>query len=80
MKKIEGNFKGVRILKKAIAVELQKIKLEPDDCLFVKVDLNIFDLEEANRIVKMIKELVPQDITVIGYPGPAVELQVVRKL
>ena len=67
-------------IKKAIAVELQKIKLEPDDCLFVKVDLNTFDLEEANRIVKMIKELVPQDIVVIGYPGPAVELQVVRKL
>ena len=67
-------------IKKAIAVELQKIKLEPDDCLFVKVDLNTFDLEEANRIVKMIKELVPQDIVVIGYPGSAVELQVVRKL
>lgn len=67
-------------MKKAIAVELQKIKLEPDDCLFVKVDLNFFDLEEAERIVKMVKELVPKDITVIGYPGPAIELQVVTKL
>lgn len=80
MKKIEGNFKGVRILKKAIAVELQKIKLEPDDCLFVKVDLNIFDLEEATKICEMVKEMIPENITVIGYPGPAVELQVVRKL
>ena len=75
-----ANFKGVKFLKKAIAVELQKIKLEPDDCLFVKVDLNTFDLEEAECITKKIKELVPKDITVIGYPGPAVELQVVRKL
>ena len=75
-----ANFKGVKILKKAIAVELQKIKLEPDDCLFVKVDLGTFDLEEAECITKMIKELVPKNITVIGYPGPAVELQVVRKL
>ena len=75
-----ANFKGVRFLKKAIAVELQKIKLEPDDCLFVKVDLNTFDAEEATRICKMVKEMVPENITVIGYPGPAVELQVVRKL
>ena len=70
----------MKILKKAIAVELQKIKLEPDDCLFVKVDLDTFDLEEAESITKMVKELVPKNITVIGYPGPAVELQVVRKL
>ena len=75
-----ANFKGVSKLKKAIAVELQKIKLEPDDCLFVKIDLDTFDLVEAESIVKMVKELVPKDITVIGYPGPAVELQVVRKL
>ena len=74
------NFKGVRFLKKAIAVELQKIKLEPDDCLFVKADLNTFDFEEATQICKMVKEMVPKNITVIGYPGPAVELQVVRKL
>ena len=67
-------------MKKAIAVELQKIKLEPDDCLFVKIDLNVFDLEEAEHIVKMVKELVPKNITVIGYPGPAVEFQVVTKL
>jgi hypothetical protein len=75
-----ANFKGVRFLKKAIAVELQKIRLEPDDCLFVKVDLNTFDIEEAVRICEMVKELVPKDIAVIGYPGPAIELQVVRKL
>lgn len=68
------------VTKKAIAVELQKIKLEPKDCLFVKVDINTLNLEEANKICSMIKELVPKDITVIGYPGPAVELQVVRKL
>lgn len=75
-----ANFKGVKFLKKAIAAELQKIKLEPDDCLFVKVDLNTFGLKEAECIIKKIKELVPKDITVIGYPGSAVELQVVRKL
>ena len=69
-----------RTMKKVIAVELQKIKLEPDDCLFIKVDLDAFDLEEAECITKMVKELVPKDITVIGYPGPAVEIQVVRKL
>ena len=67
-------------MKKAIAVELQKIKLEPGDCLFVKVDINTFDCEEAATIYKMVKEMVPENITVIGYPGPAVELQVVRKL
>ena len=67
-------------IKKAIAVELQKIKLEPGDCLFVKVDINEFDLSEAEKIYSIVRELVPQDITVIGYPGPAVELQVVRKL
>ena len=74
------NFKGVRHLKKAIAVELQKIKLEPDDCLFVKVDINTFDFEEATIICERIKEMVPENITVIGYPGPGVELQVVRKV
>ena len=67
-------------MKKTIAVELQKIKLEPDDCLFVKVDLNTFDFEEATQICKIVKEMMPENITVIGYPGPAVELQVVRKL
>ena len=67
-------------IKKAIAIELQKIKLEPGDCLFVKVDLNQFDIEEANRICQMVKDFVPDNITVIGYPGPAVELQVVRQL
>ena len=67
-------------MKKAIAVELQKIKLEPDDCLFVKVDLNTFDVEEAIHICEMIKKMVPENITIIGYPGPGVELQVVRKL
>ena len=74
------NFKGVKFLKKAIAVELQKIKLEPDDCLFVKVDINTFDFEEAAKICEMVKKMVPENITVIGYPGPAVELQVVKKL
>ena len=67
-------------LKKVIAVELQKIKLEPDDCLFVKIDLDTFNWEGAERIVKMVKELVPKDIVVIGYPGSAVEFQVVKKL
>lgn len=67
-------------MKKAIAVELQKIKLEPNDCLFIKIDTNTFDFEEATKICEMIKEMVPENITVIGYPGPAVELQVVRKL
>ena len=67
-------------MKKAIAVELQKIKLEPDDCLFVKVDINTFSIETAIKIYEMVKEMVPNNITVIGYPGPAVELQVVRKL
>ena len=75
-----ANFKGVKFFFFLLAVELQKIKLEPDDCLFVKVDLNTFDLEEAECITKKIKELVPKDITVIGYPVQAVELQVVRKL
>lgn len=75
-----ANFKGVKILKKAIVVELQKIKLEPDDCLFVKVDLNTFTIDEACNIVKSVKDIVPKGVTVIGYPGPAVELQVVRKL
>jgi hypothetical protein len=70
----------VRILEKAIAVELQKIKLEPDDCIFVKVDINTFDLKEAVTICENIKKMVPENITVIGYPGPGVELQVVRKL
>lgn len=67
-------------MKKAIAVELQKIKLEPDDCLFVKVDLDTFDVEEAEHIIKMVKELVPKDIVVMGYPSPGIEIQVVRKL
>lgn len=67
-------------IKKAIAVELQKIKLEPNDCLFVKIDLNTFDIEEANTIIKMIKDCIPEDINIIGYPGPGVEFQVVRKL
>ena len=67
-------------MNKVIAVELQKIHLEPDDCLFVKVDLNTFTIEEACDIVKSVKDMVPKGVTVIGYPGPAVEIQVVRKL
>ena len=67
-------------IKQVIGVELQKIKLEPGDCLFVKVDINQFDIDEANHICQMVKELVPDNITVLGYPGPGVELQVVRQL
>lgn len=67
-------------IKQVIGIELQKIKLEPGDCLFVKVDINQFDIDEANRICQMVKELVPYGITVIGYPSPGVEFQVVRQL
>ena len=67
-------------MKKAIAVELQKIKLEPGDCLFIKVDIDKFSLEEASSICKAIRESVPEGITVIGYPSPDIELQVVRKI
>ena len=67
-------------MNKVIAVELQKIHLEPDDCLFVKVDLDTFTMEEACNIVEFVKNNVPKGVTVIGYPGPAVEIQVVRKL
>ena len=67
-------------IKQVIGIELQKIKLEPGDCLFVKVDINQFDIDEANRIFQMVKDLVPYNITVIGYPSPGVELQVVRQL
>ena len=67
-------------MNKVIAVELQKIHLEPDDCLFVKVDLNTFTVDEACKIVESVKDMVPQGVTVMGYPGPAVEIQVVRKL
>ena len=67
-------------MNKVIAVELQKIHLEPDDCLFVKVDLNTFTVDEACNIVKSVKDMVPKGVKVIGYPGPAVEMQVVRKL
>jgi hypothetical protein len=54
--------------------------LEPDDCLFVKVDLNTFTIDEACKIMESVKDMVPKGVTVIGYPGPAVEIQVVRKL
>ena len=67
-------------MKKAIAVELQKIKLEPGDCLFVKIDTDRFSAKEAEKIYEMVKKMVPKNITVIGYSGSAVELQVVRKL
>ena len=67
-------------MKKAVAVELQKIKLEPGDCLFIKVDIDKYSLEEAIDICQAIGKSVPKDIPVIGYPGPDVELQVVRKL
>jgi hypothetical protein len=30
--------------------------------------------------VKSVKDMVPKGVTVIGYPGSAVEIQVVRKL
>ena len=67
-------------IKKAIAVELQKIKLEPNDCLFVKIDIDTFDFEEACRIIESVRACVPEDINVIGYPNPGVEIQVVKKL
>lgn len=67
-------------IKKAIAIELQKIKLEPDDCIFVKVDMNTFDFEEACNITESLRACVPENINVIGYPSPGIELQVVRKL
>ena len=67
-------------IKQVIGIELQKIKLEPGDCLFVKVDMNQFDLDEANRICQMVKDLAPDNITIIGYPSPGVEFQVVRQL
>ena len=67
-------------MNKVIAIELQKIHLEPDDCLFVKVDLNTFTVDEACHIVESVKDMVPKGVTVMGYPGPAVKIQVVRKL
>jgi hypothetical protein len=30
--------------------------------------------------VESVKDMVPKGVTVIGYPGPVVEIQVVRKL
>jgi hypothetical protein len=67
-------------IKKAVAIELQKVKLEPDECLFVKVDINLFSLKDANEICEFIQSLVPSGVKVIGYPGPGVDLQVVKKL
>ena len=65
---------------KAVAVELQKIKLEPGDCLFVKCDTNQLELSEAQLICDFIQDKVPEGVEIIGYPGDIVEIQVVRKL
>ena len=42
--------------------------------------MDTFNFEEANNIIKELKDCVPEDVNVIGYPSPGVELQVVRKL
>lgn len=67
-------------IKEAVAIELQKVKLEPDECLFVKVDMNQFDMEEASNICEFIQSLVPSGVRVIGYHSPGVEIQVVKTL
>jgi hypothetical protein len=42
--------------------------------------MDTFDFEEASNLIKKLKDCVPEDINVIGYPSPDVEIQVVRKL
>jgi hypothetical protein len=42
--------------------------------------MDTFDLEEACRITENLRACVPEDINVIGYPSPGVEIQVVKKL
>ena len=61
-------------------IELQKIKLEPDEYLLVKIDSNMFAIEEAQKIYKSIRECFPEDTNIIGYPSPGVEFQVVKLL
>ena len=61
-------------------IELQKIKLEPDEYLLVKINSNMFDIEEASNIYNTIKSAFPEGANIIGYPNPGVELQVVKLL
>ena len=63
-----------------IAIELQKINLTPGDCLFVKINMDMFDIAEASNICNSIKEQLPEGVALIGYPSPGVEIQVVRTL
>lgn len=61
-------------------IELQKIKLEPDECLLVKINSNIFTDGEASDIYNTIRSAFPEDANIIGYPSPGVEFQVVKLL
>ena len=61
-------------------IELQKIKLEPDEYLLVKINSNMFDIGEASDIYNTIRSAFPEDANIIGYPDPGVEFQVVKLL
>ena len=61
-------------------IELQKIKLEPDECLLVKINSNIFTAGEASDIYNTIRSAFPEDANIIVYPSPGVEFQVVKLL
>ena len=61
-------------------IELQKIKLEPDEHLLVKINSNMFTIEEAQEIYKSIRACFPEDANIVGYPSPGIEFQVVKLL
>ena len=49
-------------------VELNKIQVNPNEVLVVKIDIDKFDCDEANQIFKNIRKNFPINTNMIGIP------------
>ena len=59
--------------------DLKKIKIEPDECLLVKLNKD-FDLEQMDQIAKIISEALPKETHYLIYSEEAGEFQVIKQL
>lgn len=59
--------------------DLKKIKIEPDECLLVKLNKD-FDLEQMDQIAKTISRSLPKETRYLIYSEEIGEFQVIKQL
>lgn len=61
-------------------IKIQKLQLEPGECLFVEFDTDVWNLDKANELHKTIREELPEDVRLISYPKDYIKFKVVKPL